>query len=150
MPFFSCKLFLFNIVDTFNVIFSYITLQWYVSTVTVLKSVLLIMHLTKICMESLMKLTSLLLIETLCDNDYIQVLVANASCADKLVPANLEEKDSLANCITTKLNVTDTSADIDVYAASQEFNMYVVILCVVKCHLLYLYLLLIGQLLMKN
>ena len=107
--------------------FHIIIFQWFVSTVTVPKSVLLIMHLTKMCMESLMKLTSLLLIETLSDNDYIKVLVANASCADTLVPANLEEKDSIANCITTKLNVTGTSADIDVYAASQEFNMYVVI-----------------------
>ena len=106
---------------------SFITLQWYVSTVTVPKSVLLIMHLTKTCMESLMKLTSLLLIETLSDYDYIKVHVANASCTNTFVQATLEEKDSIANCITTKLNITDTLADIDVYAASQEFNMYVVI-----------------------
>ena len=112
---------------TCNVIFSYITLQWYVSTVTVPKSVLVMMHLTKTCMESLMKLTSLLLIETLFDYDYIKVHVANASCADAFVQAKLEEKDSIANCITTKLNVIGTSADIDVYAASREFNMYVVI-----------------------
>ena len=111
----------------YNVIFSYTTLQWYVSTVTVPKSVLLIIHLTKTCMESLMKLTSLLLIETLSDNDYIKVHVANASCADTFVQATLEGKDSIANCITTKLNVSGTSADIDVYAASQEFEMYVVI-----------------------
>ena len=74
-----------------------------------------------------MKLTSLLLIETLSDFDCIKVLVANASCADTFVQAKLEEKDSLAKCITTKLNITGTSADIDVYAASQEFNMYVII-----------------------
>ena len=78
-------------------------------------------------MESLMKLTSLLLIETLSDSDYIKVHVANANCTDEFVQATLEEKDSIANCITTKLNVTGTSADIDVYPASQEFNMYVVI-----------------------
>ena len=83
------------------------------------------MHLTKTCMESLMKLTSLLLMETLSDDDYIKVHVANASCVDTFVQAKLEEKDSLANCIATKLNVTGTSADINVYAASQEFNMYV-------------------------
>ena len=78
-------------------------------------------------MESLMKLTSLLLIETLSDTDYIKVHVANASCADTFVQATLEEKDSIANCVTTKLNVTGTSANIDVYTASQEFKMYVVI-----------------------
>ena len=107
--------------------YTYITLQWYVSTVTVPKSVVLIMYLTKTCMESLMKLTSLLLIETLSDFDYIKVLVANASCTNTFVQATLEEKDSIANCITTKLSVIGTSADIDVYAASKEFNMYVVI-----------------------
>ena len=74
-----------------------------------------------------MKLTSLLLIETLSDSDYIKVYVANANCTDVFVPATLEEKDSIANCITTKLNVTYTSADIDVYAAFQEYEMYVVI-----------------------
>ena len=112
---------------TCNVIFSYITLQWYVSTVTMPKSVLLIIHLTKTCMEPLMKLTSLLLIETLSDFDYIKVVVVNASCTDTFVQAKLEEKVSIANCITTKLNVTGTSADIDMYAAFQEFSMYVVI-----------------------
>ena len=124
-----------------NVIISYITLQWYVSTITVPKSVLLIMHLTKTCMESLMKLTALLLIETLSDYDYIKVHVANTSCTNTFVQATLEEKDPIANCITTKFNVTGTSADIDVYAASQEFNMYVrSYLLIVKCHLLYLHL----------
>ena len=103
-------------------------MQWYVSTVTMPKSVLLIMHLTKTCMESLMKLTSLLLIETLSDYDYIKVHVADASCTNNtFVQAKVKDKDSIANCITTKLNVTLTSADIDVYAASKEFNMYVVI-----------------------
>ena len=80
------------------------------------------------CMESLMKLTSLLLIETLSDTDYIKVYVANASCTDEFAEATLEEKDAIANCITTKLNVTGISADIDyVYTASLEFEMYVVI-----------------------
>ena len=79
-------------------------------------------------MEPLMKLTSLLLIETLSDTDYIKVYVANANCTDEFAEATLEEKDSIANCINTKLNVTGISADIDyVYAASLEFEMYVVI-----------------------
>ena len=76
-------------------------------------------------MESLMKLTSLLLIETLSDFDYIKVHVANASCTNTFVQATLEEKELIANCITTKLNISGTSADIDVHAASQELNMYV-------------------------
>ena len=129
--------------------FHIIIFQWFVSTVTVPKSVLLIMHLTKMCMESLMKLTSLLLIETLSDNDHIKVHVANASCTDVFVKATLEEKDSIANCITTKLNVIGTSADIDVYASSEEFNMYVVIYVWLNA-IYFIVSILIGKLLIQN
>ena len=99
-------------------------MQWYVSTVTIPKTVLLIIHLTDINMKSLMMLTSLLLVETLSDSDYIMVYVDNINCTDKIVPANLLQQQLIEKCIVTKLDVMITSEDINinVCTAYQEFN----------------------------
>ena len=101
-----------------------IILQWYVSTVTIPKSVLLIIHLTNIAMKSLMKLTSLLLLETLSDSDYIMVYVANTNCTDKIVPATLSQRWSIEKCIETNLNVISVGISY-VSGVCQEFNRYV-------------------------
>ena len=53
----------------------YLTSQWYVSTITIPKAVLLVIHLTNINMKSLMELTSLLFVETLSDSDHIKVFI---------------------------------------------------------------------------
>ena len=81
----------------------YLTLQWYVSTVTIPKVILLIIHSTNPNMTSLMKLTSLLLIETLSDSDYIMVYVGNVSCTDGIVPAGSSQRLTIQQCIVNNL-----------------------------------------------
>ena len=98
----------------------YLTLQWYVSTVTVPKVVLLVAHLTNPNMKSLMTLTSLLLVETLSDSDYIMVYVFNVNCTDGIVPATLSQRLKIENCIVNNLDVT--SVDINVKFFYQEFD----------------------------
>ena len=95
-------------------------LQWYISTVTIPKAVLLIIHLTKNSMKSLMKLTSLLLVETLSHSDCIMVYVSNVSCTNKVVIANLSQWQLIERCIVTKLNVMLPA--ISLYDAFQKFN----------------------------
>ena len=73
-------------------------------------------------MNSLMKLTSLLLVETLSDSDYIMVNIANTSCTDSVVPANLLQRQLIEKCIATNLNVT--SGYINSCAVCQEINRY--------------------------
>ena len=74
-------------------------------------------------MNSLMKLTSLLLVETLSDSDYIMVNIANTSCTNGVVvPANLSQRQSIENCIATNLNVI--SVCINSSAVCQEINRY--------------------------
>ena len=71
-----------------------------------------------------MKLTSLLLLETLSDSDYIMVYVANTNCTEKLVPATLSQRWLIEKCIETKLDVI--SMDISyVSGVCQKFNRYV-------------------------
>ena len=100
----------------------YLTLQWYVSTVTVPKVVILVAHLTNPNMKSLMTLTSLLLIETLSDSDYIMVYVSDVSCTNLIVSATLSQRLIIKNCIVNNLNVT--SVDINVKSLCQEFDRY--------------------------
>ena len=73
-------------------------------------------------MNSLMKLTSLLLVETLSDSDYIMVNIDNTSCTDGVVPANLLQRHLIEKCIATNLNVT--SVCINSSAVCQEINRY--------------------------
>ena len=75
-------------------------------------------------MKSLMKLTSLLLVETLSNSDYIMVYAASTNCTDKIVSATSSQRWSIEKCIETKLNVI--SVDISyVSGVCQEFNRYV-------------------------
>ena len=83
----------------------YLTLQWYVSTVTVPKVVLLVAHLTNTNMKSLMTLTLLLLVETLSDSDYIMVNVSDVNCTDGIVPATLSQRLIIEKCIVNNLNM---------------------------------------------
>jgi len=67
-------------------------------------------------MKSLMKLTSLLLVETLSNSDYIMVYVANNKiCTDTIVPASSSQRLVIEQCIANELDVT--LMDIDVCAA---------------------------------
>ena len=97
-------------------------LQWYISTITIPKSVLLIIHLSNITMKSLMKLTSLLLVETLSHSDYIMVNVANTNCTDSIVPAGSSKRHLLEECIDAKLDII--SVGINPKAVCQEFYRY--------------------------
>ena len=66
-------------------------------------------------MNSLMKLTSLLLVETLSDSDYIMVNIANTSCTNGVVvPANLSQRQSIENCIATKLELKSVGINLTV------------------------------------
>ena len=76
---------------------------------------LLIIHSTNDSMKSLMKLTSLLLIETLSDSDYIMVNLSNTKCTDGVIPASSSQRQLTEYCITTKLNAT---SDIAIYNLS--------------------------------
>ena len=98
----------------------YLTLQWYVSTVTVPKVVLLILHLTP-NMKSLMTLTSLLLVETLSDLDYIMVNVSNINCTSGIVPATLSQRLIIEKCILNNVDVTLVN-DINMKTSCQEFD----------------------------
>ena len=72
-------------------------------------------------MKLLMTLTSLLLVETLSDSDYIKVHVSNVSCTElMIVPATLSHRLKIENCIVNNLNVT--SVDINVKSLCQEFD----------------------------
>ena len=72
-------------------------------------------------MKSLMTLTSLLLVETLSDSDYIMVYVSNESCTNlMIVQATLSQRLELENCIVNNLNVA--SMDINVESSYKEFN----------------------------
>ena len=75
-------------------------------------------------MTSLMKLTSLLLVETLSDSDYIMVHVYKANvyvnCTNGTVPANSSQRLTIERCIVNNLNVT--SADSKVKCLCQEFD----------------------------
>ena len=102
----------------------YLTSQWYVSTLTLPKAVLLVIHLTNIntMMKSLMELTSLLLVETLSDSDHIKVyVIANnisANCTGEInrtCTATLSHRIMIEKCIVNNLNVRsvpNTSADM--------------------------------------
>ena len=75
-------------------------------------------------MISLMKLTSLLLVETLSDSDYIMVYVGNVNCTDGIVPATLFNRLSIEKYIVNNLNVM--SADNNAVKHScQEFDRYI-------------------------
>ena len=52
-----------------------------------------------------MKLTSLLLVETLSDSDYIMVYVGNVNCTVGIVPATLLNRIAIVKCIVNNLNV---------------------------------------------
>ena len=98
-----------------------ITLQWYVSTIIVPKSVLLIIHLTNTKMESLMKLTSVVLVETLSDSDYIMVYVFNKKCTVDFAPANSLQRQLIEKCIL----MTDvTSEGINSNAVCKEIKLW--------------------------
>ena len=73
-------------------------------------------------MKSLMTLTSLLLVETLSDSDYIMVYVSDVNCTAGIVPATLSQQLIIENCIVNNLNVT--SVDIKVKFLYQEFDRY--------------------------
>ena len=64
-------------------------------------------------MISLMKLTSLLLIETLSHSDYIMVNVSNESCTDNAVLASSSQKQLIEMCIIDKLDVTPVSINLN-------------------------------------
>ena len=106
----------------------YLTSQWYVSTITVPKVILLVIHLTNINMKSLMELTSLLFVETLSDSDHIKVYLVNnssANCTGEIhgtaVSATISQRFVIEKCIDKNLNVT--SADmINVTCLCQDFN----------------------------
>ena len=76
-------------------------------------------------MKSLMKLTSLLLIETFSHSDYIMVYVSNTRCTDNIVIASSSQRQLIEKCIDTKLNVL--SVGINLNAACQEFHRYMAI-----------------------
>ena len=98
----------------------YLISQWYVSTITIPKAVLLVIHLTNIDMKSLMELTSLLLVETLSDSDHIKVYVvvneSSASCTgeiNRICTATLSHRFMIERCIVNNLNVkSNPSADM--------------------------------------
>ena len=56
-----------------------------------------------------MKLTSLLLIETLSDSDYIMVNISNTNCTKGVVPANSLQRKLIEHCIDTQFDVTSVS-----------------------------------------
>ena len=63
-------------------------------------------------MISLMKLTSLLLVETLSHSDYIMVYVSNKSYTDDVVLANPSQKQLIKMFITDKLDVMPVSINL--------------------------------------
>ena len=87
-------------------------LQWYVAAVTIPKLILLIIHSTNASMSLLMKLTSLLLVETLSDSDYIMVNISNTSCTDNVVPASSSQRNLIEHCIDTQFDVTPVGINL--------------------------------------
>ena len=83
--------------------------------------VLLIIHSTNVNMKLLMKLTSLLLIETLSGSDYIMVNIANTSCTDNVISAKSLEKQLIERCIAANLDVTFV-VGVNLNAFCQEIN----------------------------
>ena len=81
---------------------------------------LLIIYLTNDNMKSLMKLTSLLLIETLSHSDHIMVYASNVSCTDSVVIASSSQRVLIEKCIDAKLDVL--SSNINLCAVCQEFH----------------------------
>ena len=71
-------------------------------------------------LKSLMMLTSLLLVNSLSDSDYIMVYVSNSYCTDNVVPANSSQRLLIEKCIADKLNVT--SLNITVGTGYEQFN----------------------------
>ena len=98
----------------------YLILQWYVSTVTIPKLVLLIIHSTNGSMKSLMKLTSILLLESLSHSDYIMVYVSNVNCTENVVSANSSQRQLLEHCVHTQLDVA--VVDINPNALYNKFH----------------------------
>ena len=72
-------------------------------------------------MTSLMKLTSLLLVETLSDSDYIMVYVGNVNCTDGIVPATSLMRLTIERCIVNNLDVI-SSMNINVNSLCQELD----------------------------
>ena len=97
-------------------------LQWYISTITITKAIFLIINLNSdnMKLKLLMKLTSLLLVETLSHSDHIMVYVSNTFCIDNVVPANSSQRQLIETCIVTKFHVT--SLNITVSAAYERFK----------------------------
>ena len=56
-------------------------------------------------MKSLMKLTSLLLVETLSDSDYIMVNIADTNCTYGVVQASSSQRKLIELCIDTQFDV---------------------------------------------
>ena len=74
-------------------------------------------------MKSLMKLTSLLLIETSSDSDYIMVNIANTNCTDGVVPASSSQRKSIEVCIDNQFDITsDTGCSINSSIVCQRIN----------------------------
>ena len=74
-------------------------------------------------MKSLMKLTSLLLVETLSHSDFIMVNVSNINCTDSVVSANSSQRHLIKKCIAARLENL-TSVNINPNDACYEFNRY--------------------------
>ena len=68
-----------------------------------------------------MKLTSLLLIETLSDSDYIMVYVGNVNCTDGIVQAH-SHRLTIVKCIVNNLNAISEVIMINVKQLCQDFN----------------------------
>ena len=71
-------------------------------------------------MTSLMKLTSLLLVETLSQSDHIMVYVSDSYCTDNIVNASLSQKELIKRCIATKLDVTYINISIIISGGSRN------------------------------
>ena len=82
----------------------------------------LIIHSTNDSMKSLMKLTSLLLVETLSNPDYIVVNVSNKKCTDDVVPASSLQRQLTEHCITTTLDATSGGINSRTVNVCQEIN----------------------------
>ena len=67
-----------------------------------------------------MKLTLLLLVETLSDSDYIMVYNygANGTCTDNVVPANSSQRQFIQSCV----GANPETVNISLCAACQHFN----------------------------
>ena len=68
-----------------------------------------------------MKLTSLLLLETLSHSDYIMVNVTNISCTDNFAPADSLHRQLIEHCIATNLRGASL-VGVSLNALCQEMN----------------------------